>query len=100
MKKKFLKVAAGLMASTFIFIGAPENLPPVEAAAYQGEIIAAPDVAVVQTRAGKIQGYIHKGIYNYKGVEYAQAERFMPPRPVDSWNGIKTAVTYGAVAPI
>ena len=62
-------------------------------------MVAAPNVAVVQTRAGKLQGYIHKEIYNYKGVQYAQAERFMPPRSVDSWSGIKTAMTYGKIAP-
>lgn len=100
--KKFLKIAVCLSAAGFLFAGSPAEknyFPKVTAAAYQGEMVAAPNVAVVQTRAGKLQGYIHKGIYNYKGVQYAQAERFMPPRPVDSWSGIKTAMTYGKVAP-
>ena len=100
--KKFLKIALCSLVTGALFFGSPiaENyLPQVNAAAYQGEIVAAPNVAVVSTKSGKLQGYIHKGIYNYKGVQYAQAERFMPPRPVDSWSGIKTAMTYGRVAP-
>lgn len=98
--KKFLKLAVCLSAAGFLFTSPiSENYLPQVSAAYQGEMVAAPNVAVVNTRAGKLQGYIHKGIYNYKGVQYAQAERFTPPRPVDSWSGIKTAMTYGRVAP-
>ena len=98
--RKFLKIALCALATGALFFGSPaDNLPQVNAASYQGEVVAAPNVAVVSTKAGKLQGYIHKGIYNYKGVQYAQAERFMPPRPVDSWSGIKTAMTYGKVAP-
>ncbi|MBQ7629748.1 MAG: carboxylesterase/lipase family protein [Selenomonadaceae bacterium] len=99
--KKFLKVAVCSFAAGFLIAGSPiaENFLPKVSAAYQGEIIAAPNVAVVSTRAGKLQGYIHKGIYNYKGVQYAKAERFMPPQKIDSWSGIKTAINYGKVAP-
>ena len=33
------------------------------------------DVAVVQTNSGKVRGYIHNGIFTYKGIPYAQAKR-------------------------
>ena len=99
--KKFLKVALCSLAAGALYIGSPAPinfLPQVHAANYQDELVAAPNVAVVNTKAGKLQGYIHNGIYTYKGVQYAQAERFMPPQKVDSWSGIKMAITYGKVA--
>ena len=84
--KKFLKVALCSLAAGALYIGSPAPinfLPQVHAANYQDELVAAPNVAVVNTKAGKLQGYIHNGIYTYKGVQYAQAERFMPPQKVD-----------------
>lgn len=55
-------------------------------------------IAVVQTQAGELQGYVQDGIYTYKGVPYARAERFMPPHAV-TWQGTKLALTYGDVCP-
>ena len=63
------------------------------------EIISGPDVAVVDVEGGKLQGYIHDGIFTYRGVPYAEAELFMPPTKLKSWDGIKMAVTYGSVSP-
>ena len=63
------------------------------------EILAGPGVAVVDTEAGKLQGYIRDGIFTYHGVPYAEAELFMPPTKLKPWDGIKMAVTYGAVCP-
>ncbi|KOE63601.1 carboxylesterase/lipase family protein [Aggregatibacter actinomycetemcomitans] len=56
-------------------------------------------IAVVQTQSGEIQGYIHNDILTYKGIPYATAERFMPPKPVENWQGTKMALTYGDVCP-
>ncbi|MBR1603066.1 MAG: carboxylesterase/lipase family protein [Synergistaceae bacterium] len=67
------------------------------------EIISGPDIAVVEVEGGKLQGYISNNnninIYTYHGVPYAEAELFMPPSKLKSWDGIKMAVTYGAVSP-
>nr|WP_233113630.1 carboxylesterase family protein [Aggregatibacter actinomycetemcomitans] len=56
-------------------------------------------IAVVQTQSGEIKGYIHNDILTYKGIPYATAERFMPPKPVENWQGTKMALTYGDVCP-
>jgi para-nitrobenzyl esterase len=56
--------------------------------------------AVVQTNNGKVAGYIDNGIYNYKGIPYAKAERFMPPVKADSWEGVRSSRSYGPVCPI
>ena len=63
------------------------------------EILAGPGIAVVETQAGKIQGYIRNGIYTYHGVPYAQTERFMPPTKVPAWEGIRLALNYGTMSP-
>ena len=63
------------------------------------EILSGPGVAVVQVEGGTLQGYIRNGIYTYHGVPYAYAERFMPPVKFPEWEGIRMAVTYGAVSP-
>ena len=63
------------------------------------EILSGPGVAVVEVEGGKLQGYIRDGIYTYHGIPYAETERFMPPTKLPSWEGIRMAVTYGAVSP-
>ncbi len=54
---------------------------------------------VVETVSGKVAGYIDNGIYTYKGIPYAKAERFMPPVPADSWEGIRSSRAYGPTCP-
>ena len=48
-------------------------------------VVAGKEVAIVQTEAGKVRGYIHNGIYTYKGIPYAKSERFMPPSKPIKW---------------
>jgi para-nitrobenzyl esterase len=50
---------------------------------------------VVKTKAGALVGAVEDGVYQYLGVPYAQAKRFMPPSEVKPWEGIRPAVTYG-----
>lgn len=57
--------------------------------------VSGADAAVVDTKAGEIVGAQHDGVFSYLGVRYATAERFMPPKPVEPWEGTKPAVTYG-----
>lgn len=44
-----------------------------------GEIIASADTGIVDLESGKVAGYLENGIYIYKGIPYAKAERFMAP---------------------
>lgn len=62
-------------------------------------LMAGKDVAVVQTASGKLRGYVHNGIYTYKGVPYAKAERFLPPQQPAAWSNVRTAFSYGPVCP-
>lgn len=63
-------------------------------------IKAGGSIAVADTKNGKIQGYIHNDIYTYHGIPYAEApERFVPSEDIKMWDRIKTAYSYGAIAP-
>ena len=61
------------------------------------KVIASASTAVVTTEAGQLQGFIRNGIYTYRGVPYAKAERFMMPEKVDPWEGIRGATDYGTI---
>ena len=58
------------------------------------------NIAVTNTESGKVRGYIHNGIFTYKGIPYAQAERFMPPAKAKAWTGVRSSMTYGPVCPL
>lgn len=64
------------------------------------QFICTEDTPVVQTKAGKVRGFILDGIYHYYGIKYADARRFMMPEPVKPWEGIIDANSYGYVSPM
>nr|WP_293837556.1 carboxylesterase family protein [uncultured Arsenicibacter sp.] len=63
-------------------------------------LIASKDAAVVGTEYGKVRGYIHNGIFTFKGIPYAKAKRFMAPSKPDSWTGVRSSMSYGPVCPL
>ncbi len=58
------------------------------------------NVAVTNTDAGKVRGYIHNGVFTYKGIPYAVAGRFEAPAKPQPWAGVRSTLTYGPVAPL
>ena len=58
------------------------------------------NIAVTSTESGKVRGYIHNGIFTYKGIPYATAERFMPPSKPQPWEGVRSSTSWGPVAPL
>ena len=65
----------------------------------EGEINASSSTAVVRTAKGQVAGYIQGGVYIYKGIPYAKAERFRAPEETDEWDGIRSCRQYGPVCP-
>lgn len=63
-----------------------------------GETMANAD-PVAETTQGKWRGALADGAIAFKGIRYAVADRFMPPRAPDRWAGVKDAFAYGAQAP-
>lgn len=63
----------------------------------------APVTSVAQTEvrisSGRIAGLIEDGVYIYKGIPYAKAERFMAPVAPDKWEGVRSCRAYGPTCP-
>lgn len=93
---------------------AGENIPPADGVTDSNEIpttdesvkassaISSDPIEIVEVdiAPGKLIGYHYNGVYNFKGIPYATAERFQSPVPVTEYrNGTYAALTYGAVAP-
>jgi para-nitrobenzyl esterase len=60
-------------------------------------------MASVTTRLGEIKGVDLDGCERYAGIRYAKApvgaRRFLPPEPVEAWDGVYDATSFGASAP-
>jgi para-nitrobenzyl esterase len=58
---------------------------------------------VVTTRQGQLRGEVRDGVAVFKGIPYAAppfgANRFQPPQPPTTWDGIRDAIEYGLVPP-
>ena len=61
------------------------------------------DVAIAQTKYGKVQGYLLNKVYTFLGVPYGTdmsgKNRFMPPKEPKPWTDVRPAVFYGNTAP-
>ena len=64
------------------------------------QLVTGESIAVTNTNAGKVRGYINNSIFTYKGIPYAEAKRFEPPQKTKSWEGIRSSLAYGPVAPL
>jgi para-nitrobenzyl esterase len=84
-----LIVAAGSRAAATRWIAAQS----------ENRLTAGSGIAVVPTSAGAVQGFVREGIYSFRGIPYASAERFMPPGPVAAWAGNRFALSYGDICP-
>ena len=102
--------ALGWTAGAGMFAAAPEiahaaepsGYPPIAPAA--GDTITASNTdPVVEIVSGKVRGYVHKGIYTFKGIPYADttaaANRFMAPQKPKSWTGTRSSMQFGNVCP-
>ena len=65
---------------------------------YSGPILTGKDIAVVATGYGKVRGYMDDGIYAFKGIPYAKAERFMPPQAPEKWQDVRQCTIWGPQA--
>ena len=67
------------------------------------QLMVGDDIAIAQTQYGKVQGFILRGIVQYRGIPYGAdtsgKNRFMPPQPPESWDDVRPAVWWGNSAP-
>ena len=52
----------------------------------------------VNTTYGTVEGYLDDDVYTFKGIQYAKAERFMPPQAPDRIEGVRMCKLYGPKA--
>lgn len=58
------------------------------------------ETAVVETKQGKVRGYLCDGLTIFKGIPYAQAKRFHAPQQPKPWEDVLDATSYGYVCPL
>lgn len=58
---------------------------------------------IVKTKQGNLQGAKENNLFVFKGVPFAAPPvgdlRWMPPHPVSPWEGVRSALEYGTIAP-
>jgi carboxylesterase type B len=70
-----------------------------------GPVERMPDArqVLVKTAHGAVRGSLADGANRFMGIPYAAppfgANRLRPPQPVESWSGVRDALTYGPKPP-
>ena len=64
-----------------------------------GPIETSTRLTTVQTGSGPVAGYMDDGVYIYKGIPYAQAERFAEAIDPTPWTDVRPSRAYGPTAP-
>jgi para-nitrobenzyl esterase len=107
-RRKFFKA---LGAGTGLGLAAPLSLLSTESSAHnkvdnndEDQVLFIGDnVALADTRYGKVRGFRMKDIYTFQGIPYgantAGKNRFMPPQKPSAWEDVFPAVYWGNSAP-
>ena len=96
--------AAGLgLASAFPLASQAANAQK-SALKYDDQVLfVGDDIAIAQTKYGKVQGFILRDIYQFRGIPYGAdtggKNRFLPPQPPEPWEDVRPAVWWGNSAP-
>lgn len=91
--KRMLKVPVMCLIASMLFAGCSQN---EQGTTKTTEAITQETVSL---KAGNLVGFREDGVYTFRGIPYATAERFQMPEPVTSYeNNKQMALTYGAVA--
>jgi len=64
------------------------------------KFVCTKDYPVVETKQGKLRGFVYDEVFTFYGVRYAQAKRFELPEEIPHWDGIQDALGYGYISPI
>lgn len=96
--------AAGIgLASAFPLTTQAANVQK-PAVKYDDQVLfVGDDIAIAETKYGKVQGFILRDIYQFRGISYGAdtggKNRFMPPQPPKPWDDVRPAVWWGNSAP-
>ena len=93
--------AAGLGLSSVPFISSASTSLKNENDDQQ--LLIGDNIAIAETKYGKVKGFILRGITCYRGIPYGAdtsgKNRFMPPQSPKPWTNILPAVWWGNTAP-
>ena len=87
-----------MIAAALLSLSCSQNRPAVKTGTLP-VLETSAKAATVQTRSGAVAGYIEDGVYIYKGIPYAKAERFQPATDPDPWEGVRASRAYGPTCP-
>jgi para-nitrobenzyl esterase len=85
--------------------GAPQTPTQTPSSPRGGTVgaVATSAEPIVTTRQGAVRGRHVDGVFAFKGIPYAAPpfgpNRFRPPQPSASWDGVRDALAYGPTAP-
>jgi para-nitrobenzyl esterase len=101
LKQSSCLIAASALGST---VAAEQQAPPQSrpaaglAGSSDGQLFW-----VVETTNGKVQGIANTGIKEFKGIPYGAStggkNRFMPPKKVAPWSGVRECFGHGPISP-
>jgi para-nitrobenzyl esterase len=103
-RRTWMKTSAGLAAAAVAAGGARRADAKPPAATSEGTLVVVSDTnAIVETTAGKVQGFTRNGIETFKGIPYAASAgggaRFLPPSKPEPWKETRTSLWYGKTCP-
>ena len=90
-----LHPAYGLIALLAVSCGQPSR----RAVECYGSLVTSAKQTTVKTSSGPVAGYVDDGVFIYKGIPYAKAERFAPAVDPDPWTDVRPSRAFGPTAP-
>lgn len=96
--------AVGLGIAPAFQLASCTSRPGTKHSLYDEQVLfVGDDVAIAQTQYGKVQGFILRDVFHFRGIPYGAdtggKNRFMPPQPPEPWSDIRPAVWWGNSAP-
>jgi len=92
---------AGLGLSSVPFVASASSVTKSDNDDQQ--LLVGDNIAIAETKYGKVKGFILRGITCYRGIPYGAdtsgKNRFMPPQPPKPWTTVLPAVWWGNTAP-
>jgi para-nitrobenzyl esterase len=87
-------------ASPLLASAMPASAAPIaRRTGSSSELIASDADTVVEIDSGKIRGFKRRGIYTFRGIPYGESasgdNRFMAPKAVQPWTGIRDTLQFG-----
>lgn len=89
------RLLLGLLLLT-VSCGHPAGRHAVEC---YGALETSAKATTVQTQSGPVAGYIDDGVFIYKGIPYARADRFQPAVDPEPWTEVRSSRAYGPTCP-